>query len=74
MYKTFFLRENLPENFVYVQILQMKGDPRRSLPLFVLSKAEASKAEWAGMTKVGIGDPGTEAGMTMGTTNGFMAC
>ena len=31
----------------------MKGEPRRSLPLLVLSKAEASKAEWAGMTREG---------------------
>ncbi len=29
----------------------MYTDPRRSLPLLVLSKAEASKAEWAGMTR-----------------------
>jgi hypothetical protein len=29
----------------------MYTDPRRSLPLLVLSKAEASKDEWAGMTK-----------------------
>jgi hypothetical protein len=29
-------------------------DPRRSLPLLVLSKAEASKAEWAGMTEGGV--------------------
>ncbi|MBR2900356.1 MAG: hypothetical protein IKC23_12185 [Fibrobacter sp.] len=52
----------------------MIADPRRSLPLLVLSKAEVSKAEWAGMTVVRNGDPGTVAGMTMGTTNGFTAC
>jgi len=64
----------MPENFVYRHFLQMIADPRRSLPLLVLSKAEVSKAEWAGMTVVRNGDPGTVAGMTMGTTNGFTAC
>ncbi|SOE51922.1 hypothetical protein SAMN05720781_0465 [Fibrobacter sp. UWT3] len=48
----------------------MLGDPRRSQPLLVLSKAEASKAEWAGKTNEKMpacaGMTAGRAGMTKG--------